>query len=126
MTRHLRILFAALTLALAASMPAASQTSLKVSLDSAYLLMGKTTPLHIELIKPADAEGALLIPADTIADKVEILRALEADTSDIRNGRVEIRQDLTLQSFDSGTYILSPIRYVQGNETIASTSSCSR
>ena len=120
MTRHLRILFAALTLALAASMPAASQTSLKVSLDSAYLLMGKTTPLHIELIKPADAEGALLIPADTIADKVEILRALEADTSDIRNGRVEIRQDLTLQSFDSGTYILSPIRYVQGNETIAS------
>ena len=115
MTRHLRILFAALTLALAASMPAASQTSLKVSLDSAYLLMGKTTPLHIELIKPADAEGALLIPADTIADKVEILRALEADTSDIRNGRVEIRQDLTLQSFDSGTYILSPIRYVQGN-----------
>ena len=68
MTRHLRILFAALTLALAASMPAASQTSLKVSLDSAYLLMGKTTPLHIELIKPADAEGALIIPADTISD----------------------------------------------------------
>lgn len=120
MTRHLRILFAALTLAIAASMPAISQTTLKVSLDSAYLLMGKTTPLHIELIKPADAEGALLIPADTISDKVEILRALEADTSDIRNGRVEIRQDLTLQSFDSGTYILSPIRYVQGNETIAS------
>ncbi len=120
MTRHLRTLFIALTLALAATLPAAAQTSLKVSLDSAYLLMGKTTPLHIELIKPADAEGSLLIPADTLADKVEIARMLEADTSDIRNGRVEIRQDLTLQAFDSGTYILNPIRYVQGSETIAS------
>lgn len=120
MTRHIRTLFIALSIALAAALPAASQTSLKVSLDSAYLLMGKTTPLHIELIKPADADGALLIPADTLADKVEILRAPAADTSDIKNGRVEIRQELTLQSFDSGTYILNPILYIQGSETIAS------
>lgn len=120
MTRHIRTILLALTIALATALPALSQTSLKVSLDSAYLLMGKTTPLHIELIRPADGNGALLIPADTLADKVEILHALEADTSDIKNGRVEIRQDLTLQSFDSGTYILQPIRYVQGNETISS------
>lgn len=120
MTRHIRTILLALTIALATALPALSQTSLKVSLDSAYLLMGKTTPLHIELIRPADGDGALLIPADTLADKVEILHALEADTSDIKNGRVEIRQDLTLQSFDSGTYILQPIRYVQGNETISS------
>lgn len=120
MARYIRTLFLTLTLALAAAIPAVSQTSLKVSLDSAYLLMGKTTPLHVELITPANAQGSLIIPADTIADKVEILRALDADTSDIRNGRVEIRQDLTLQSFDSGTYMLNPILYVQGNETIAS------
>lgn len=120
MTRHIRTILLALTIALATALPALSQTSLKVSLDSAYLLMGKTTPLHIELIRPADGNGALFIPADTLADKVEILHALEADTSDIKNGRVEIRQDLTLQSFDSGTYILQPIRYVQGNETISS------
>lgn len=101
-------------------MPLAAQTSLKVSLDSAYLLMGKATPLHIELIAPASAEGALVIPADTLADKVEILRAQPADTTDISNGRVQINQELLLQSFDSGTYILNPILYVQGGETIAS------
>lgn len=120
MARYIRTLFLTLTLALCAALPAVSQTSLKVSLDSAYLLMGKTTPLHVELITPANTQGSLIIPTDTIADKVEILRALDADTSDIRNGRVEIRQDLTLQSFDSGTYMLNPILYVQGNETIAS------
>lgn len=120
MTRYIRTILFTLTLVLGIALPAASQTSLKVSLDSAYLLMGKTTPLHVELITQADKQGSLIIPADTIADKVEILRALDADTSDIRNGRVEIRQDLTLQSFDSGTYMLNPILYVQGNETIAS------
>ena len=60
------------------------------------------------------------MPKDTLCDKVEILKALEADTSDIHNGRIQIDQQLLLQSFDSGTYVLNPIRYVQGNETIAS------
>ena len=120
MTRHIHTFIITLALAVISAIPAMSQTSLKVSLDSAYLLMGKATPLHIELITPASADGALVIPADTMSDKVEILRILPADTTDISNGRVQINQELTLQSFDSGTYILNPILYVQGGETIAS------
>ena len=120
MTRHIRILFAILTLSIASATTVSAQTSLKVSLDSAYLLMGKATPLHIELITDSSADGQLLVPKDTLCDKVEILKALEADTSDIHNGRIQIDQQLLLQSFDSGTYVLNPIRYVQGNETIAS------
>ena len=120
MTRHIHTFIITLALAVISAIPAMSQTSLKVSLDSAYLLMGKATPLHIELIAPASADGALVIPADTMSDKVEILRILPADTTDISNGRVQINQELTLQSFDSGTYILNPILYVQGGETIAS------
>ena len=120
MTRHIHTFIITLALAVISAIPAMSQTSLKVSLDSAYLLRGKATPLHIELIAPASADGALVIPADTMSDKVEILRILPADTTDISNGRVQINQELTLQSFDSGTYILNPILYVQGGETIAS------
>lgn len=120
MTRHIRILFAILTLSIASATTVSAQTSLKVSLDSAYLLMGKATPLHIELITASPADGQLLVPKDTLCDKVEILKALEADTSGIHNGRIQIDQQLLLQSFDSGTYVLNPIRYVQGNETIAS------
>ena len=120
MTRHIRILFAILTLSIASATTVSAQTSLKVSLDSAYLLMGKATTLHIELITASSADGQLLVPKDTLCDKVEILKALEADTSDIHNGRIQIDQQLLLQSFDSGTYVLNPIRYVQGNETIAS------
>lgn len=120
MIRHIRSIILISALAIASAIPALSQTSLKVSLDSAYLLMGKATPLHIELIAPANAEGTLVIPADTLSDKVEILNIQPADTTDIRNGRIQVNQQVTIQSFDSGTYILNPILYVQGNETIAS------
>lgn len=97
-----------------------AQTTIKVSLDSAYVLMGKTTPLNIQVITQANESGQLIVPKDTIADKVEILKALTADTTDIHNGRIQIDQQLTLQSFDSGTYILNPILYVVGKDTFAS------
>lgn len=120
MIRHIRILFAILALSITSAATVSAQTSLKVSLDSAYLLMGKATPMHVELITSSSTQGQLLVPKDTICDKVEILKALKADTSDIGNGRIQINQELLLQSFDSGTYVLNPIRYVQGNETVAS------
>ena len=120
MIRQLRIFTAVITLAIASVIPAWSQTSIKVSLDSAYLMMGKATPMHVELIAPASATGHLVIPQDTICDKVEILRSLPADTTDIKNGRIQVNQEVLLQAFDSGTYILNPIRYIQGSETIAS------
>lgn len=97
-----------------------NHVSLKVNLDSAFVLMGKTTPLHVELVDNEKSSGQLVIPADSMCEKVEILRVLNADTSLIGNGRREIRQDIILQSFDSGTYRLNPIRYISGADTVLS------
>lgn len=94
--------------------------TIKGSLDSAYLLMGKTTPLHVELVNDESASGQLLIPKDSLCDKVEILKILNADTAAIGSGRREIKLDILLQSFDSGVYRLNPVKYVEGSETIAS------
>lgn len=115
--------FRALLLSIAAtlSMLAFAQApSVKVSLDSAYLLMGRTTPLHIDLVTPAPPDGRLLIPKDSICGKVEILKLLDADTTQLGNDRIEVKQDIILQSFDSGVYHLNPIMYVVGNDTFRS------
>lgn len=112
---------ASLIIALACALPAGAQSSsVSVSLDSAYVLMGKATPLHVTVVTSASAPGRLVIPADTMCTNVEILKALTADTSDLHNDRIEVKQELLLQSFDSGTYILNPLLYISGNETIAS------
>lgn len=116
--RHIRSLLLITALLICSS--AFAQSSLKVSLDSAFLLMGRTTPLHVELITPEGANGQLIIPKDSICDKVEILRLLDADTAGVGGGRVEIKQDIVLQSFDSGVYRFNPILYVANGETIAS------
>lgn len=94
--------------------------SIKVSLDSAYLLMGRTTPLHVELVNDESVTGQILIPKDSVCGKVEILKILNADTTSIGSGRREIKLDILLQSFDSGVYRLNSIRYVENGETIAS------
>lgn len=109
MHRPLRILFISLTALIASITVSAQNPTVKLSLDSAFLLMGRTTPLHLELVTPAKPEGRLLIPKDSMCDQVEILKMLEADTTQLGNDRIEIKQDIVLQSFDSGVYRLNPI-----------------
>lgn len=88
--------------------------SVKVELDSAILLMGRTTPLHVEILQPQGTQGMLMIPADTLMTNVEIANAGTDDT--LKNGLTDqleqIKRMITLQSFDSGLYRLPPIAYV--------------
>jgi len=93
----------------------ASRISLEAKLDSAHLLMGKVTSLNVKLVKDADIKGELLVPIDTIAEKVEIAGALEPDTTDLGNGIQEIKQKIILQSFDSGLYTLNPVIFITEN-----------
>lgn len=118
--RHIRSVLLTFVLLTSSMSAFAGVSSLKVSLDSAFLLMGRTTPLHIELITDDNTDGQLIIPKDSLCDKVEILKYLNADTTGLGSGRREIRQDIVLQSFDSGVYRLKPILYVANGETIAS------
>ena len=88
--KHIKILLVVGFAFIGINSAIASAPSIKVSLDSAYLLMGKTTPLHVELVNDASTSGQLLIPKDSVCDKVEVLRILDADTSDLGSGRQEI------------------------------------
>lgn len=112
MIRHIRILFAILALSITSAATVSAQTSLKVSLDSAYLLMGKATPMHVELITSSSTQGQLLVPKDTICDKVEILNALKADTSDIGTAVYRsIRNCCCNRSTQAPTYSILYVMY---------------
>lgn len=100
----------------------AATHSVKASLDSAYLLMGRQTRLHLEIIEDKDAAGQLLIKGDTLVKEVEVIDMSHADTTDLGNNRVQINRDLIIQSFDSGLYTLPPILYVSGSDTSVSES----
>jgi hypothetical protein len=101
-----------------AAMAWGGNVTFKARLDSATLLMGKTTALHLEITQDKGARG--FFPgeqADTLSAMVEIADRPAADTTDLGNNRIQINRDLIIQSFDSGMWIIKPISYVVNGDT---------
>lgn len=99
----------------------AGNITVNAKLDSARVVMGKTTTLHIDITQDNNVNGLLVtLLADTLNAKVEIADKGRADTTMLDNNRMEIKRDVALQAFEPGSYQLPPIAYVVGNDTIKS------
>ncbi|MBR1544172.1 MAG: cell wall anchor protein [Muribaculaceae bacterium] len=99
----------------------AAGITLRAKLDSATLLMGNTTALHLELVQDANVNGAFSVDrTDTLNSFVEIAARIKPDTVSLGNTRRQINRDIIIQSFDSGVYVLPPILYFAGRDTIES------
>ncbi|MCH5244930.1 MAG: hypothetical protein J1E84_00580 [Muribaculaceae bacterium] len=117
-----RLLISCLTIVLVSLMGAAAgKTTVSVALDSVHLLMGQVTTLHVDIVTDADHPATLVdIPKELTAG-VEKHSETSGDTTKVGDGRIEIKKDIVLQSFDSGLYMLPPVKLVTpGGETIAS------
>ena len=110
----LRPLIAGAAAVAALTCVAQSGSDIKVhaALDSAQLLMGRTTPLHVTVTGTLNETGGVLLP-DTLWREVEIADPGTPEVTDLGNGRKELRQEVILQAFDSGTYSLPPVLYLQ-------------
>ena len=119
MSQNVRnIVMTVAALLLAATAAWAGNVTFKAKLDSATLLMGKTTALHLEITQDKDARG--FFPGeqlDTLNAMIEIAERPKADTTDLGNNRIQINRDLIIQSFDSGMWVIKPIPYVVNGDT---------
>lgn len=117
-TKVKHIVMTAFLLLAAVSTAMGGNVTFKAKLDSATLLMGKTTTLHLEITQDKDARG--FFPneqADTLNAMIEIAERPAADTLDLDNNRIQINRDLIIQSFDSGMWVIKPIPYVVNGDT---------
>ena len=88
-------------------------------LDSVTLEMGRTTAIHLEEIVPAGTTLLLTSrPETNLIKGIEIVDITEPDTTDIGNDLLQINRDIIIQSFDSGDYIIPPIVYLRGSDSI--------
>lgn len=107
---------------------AAPRVSVKASLDSATLLMGRTTRLHLQVEKMKDTPGhfPLLTNADPrpyatlLGDTIEVSKSYTTDTVDLAGGMSRISYHIPVQVFDSGSYRIPGFQYVSGNDTVVS------
>lgn len=118
---HKSILFLALIgLSFSGGKASAQNTLLDVKVDSAAILIGEQTVLHLTVTADKNKEVQLVIPRDTLMAGVEVLDIPKADTTEIDNDRLLIKQDLLVTSFDSSLYLLHPFKVIDGKDTVYS------
>lgn len=98
----------------------AQKTLIDVSVDSAAILVGEQTVLHLTVTTDKDKVVRVLIPGDTLMTGVEVLQLSKPDTTVIENNRLLIKQDILVTSFDSSLYLLPPFRVIDEPDTIYS------
>ena len=91
-----------------------------VSIDSAAILIGEQTVLHLTVPADQDRPVQVIIPNDTLMAGVELLNLSKADSTQIENNRLVIKQDLLITSFDSALYLLPPLKVIDGVDTVYS------
>lgn len=114
------IVFLGIVVSMACGKLYAQQTLIDVTIDSAAILIGEQTKLHLTVTADKDRPVQLLLPADTLMRGVEVLDISRPDSSLIENDRLVIKQDLLITSFDSSLYLLPPLKVIDGPDTISS------
>ena len=92
----------------------AQQAKVEAKLDTNILLVGDQTGFRLGLIIPENFSFIWPVFGDTLVDNVEIVNKTAVDTLAIDNGLITIGQDFTITAFDSGYYIIPPIKFYYG------------
>lgn len=112
----MRYIYLALVLMAGISASAADDVKVTQRLDSAYLLMGKTTVMHLEASMTGRPTGHFFVDVSKFPENVEPT-AGDVSISHVGNNRYTMRQDIKLQSFDSGMYTIPAAAYIAGHDT---------
>ena len=97
----------------------AQQTLIDVKVDTADILVGEQTTLHVTVTTDPNRRIIIPLPGDTLMTGVEVLSVSDADST-IADGRLVIRRDILVTSFDSSLYLLPPFVAIDGGDTIES------
>lgn len=114
------ILFLTLAVSLVGGKAYAQRTLIDVAIDSAAILIGEQTVLHLTVTADKERPVQIVIPNDTLMRGVEVLNLSKPDSSVIENDRLLIKQDVLLTSFDSSLYLLPPLKVIDGTDTVYS------
>ncbi|MDR3128647.1 MAG: hypothetical protein LBU03_00100 [Tannerellaceae bacterium] len=98
----------------------ARYTKVEMSIAPSAILIGEQAVVTVTVTSEADSRVQVILPTDTLMLGIEIVETSGWDTSAVENGRVTMRQELRVTSFDSSLYLLPPIVAVDLNDTVFS------
>lgn len=105
--------------------------SVKVALDSTYVIIGMPTTIHLEASVPIGQEikfpdvmksGGVVAFDDSLQFLLELDEMPRVDTISKDNGVLSLKQNLTVFAFDSATLYIPPFDFVFGTDTLRTNS----
>ncbi len=87
------------------------------SIDSTMLMIGDQTALHLSVTHDAAEQVQLPAFGEMLQDGIEIVERSGIDTTTLPDGRLQLRQDLTLTSFKDSLFAIEPIAVASGEDT---------
>ncbi|MBP3586146.1 MAG: hypothetical protein J6J29_01465 [Paludibacteraceae bacterium] len=91
-----------------------------VSVDSTTLFIGDQTDMHLQVTHDKQEIVQMPVYGETLMPGIEIVDRTIVDTTYLANDQVQLNQYLTLTSFADSLFYISPIPFVNGNDTIFS------
>lgn len=102
-------------------MPYAKATIVvSASIDSTTLFLGDQTDLHLQVVANQDEPVAFPIYGETLIPDIEIIDRTIIDTINLKDGRRQYDQFLTITCFKDSLYVIPGLPIVSNSETIPS------
>lgn len=87
------------------------------SIDSTTLFLGDQTDLHLRVTADQTEKVAFPVYGETLIPDIEIVDRTIVDTLDLKDGRVQYDQYLTLTCFKDSLYSIPGIAFASGKDT---------
>ncbi len=91
----------------------AQDVNASITLDTNSMLVGDQIELKLQLTLPENYRVQWPVFVDSLAHNIEVLRQSNIDSTK-SNGLLHLQQSLTITVFDSGYYVIPPIRFGYG------------
>lgn len=111
-------------------LPGMAERRIAISLDSVTMMMGNMNVLNVEIVINKGEKGTLPILnraskeglIHLLNDTIELRGAAKVDTLQLGSGFIQLNYKFPMQCFFPGTYLIPPIEYINGGDTLLSNS----
>ncbi len=90
------------------------------SIDSTELWVGDQSTLHLQTIQDKATVVDFPVYGEELIPGIEVVARSERDTTEQADGRIIVKQDLTITSFADSLFYIEPIPFVVGEDTFLS------
>ena len=81
------------------------------------LMLGDQTAMHLSVTHEATEQVLMPVLGEMLQDGIEIVDRTSVDTTTLPDGRIQLKQDLTLTSFKDSLFAIEPLYVTSGEDT---------